>query len=199
MNAGIIILAAGSSSRMGQSKQLLKWQDSTLLQHAVDTAFNSDAETVVVVLGANEEEHRKAVKSGAAKVISNPRWRTGMGSSLKEGLKSIAEKPGVDSVIVMVCDQPYVTAEHLKELWVKFNQSKAKAVASAYAGTYGVPALFSPALYDSVLALADDQGAKTILQQLQPTEVKSITLKNGEKDLDTYEDYQKYKPGYFTK
>lgn len=192
MNAGIIILAAGSSSRMGQSKQLLKWQDSTLIQHAVDTGFKSGAGTVVVVLGANEDEHRKAISSSRAIVISNPRWSTGMGSSLKEGLKAIAQYPRIDSVIVMVCDQPYVTAEHLKELWIKYDQSKAKAVASAYAGTYGVPALLSPALYDDVLALADEQGAKTILQRLQPTEIKSITLKDGEKDLDTYEDYLRF-------
>ena len=193
MKAGIIILAAGSSTRMGQSKQMLPWEGQTLLSHAVDTALQSGAPEVVVVLGSNQNEHRAALKNTKATIIVNNRWRSGMGSSLKEGLKAIKKDGGTDSVIVMVCDQPYVTADHLKKLWELFNSSNTQAVASAYAGTYGVPALLSPELYDEVLALSDDQGAKKILQQLKPTEVKSIALKDGEKDLDTYEDYLKHR------
>jgi len=194
MKAGIIILAAGASTRMGESKQMLEWDGKTLLRHAVDTAFASGAGTVAVVLGSNEEEHKESIKDTKALIVSNPRWRTGMGSSLKEGLKAIADRRSIDSVVVMVCDQPFVSAKHLQDLWDQFDKSKAQAVASSYGGTSGVPALFSPELYDDVLALADDQGAKKILQGLSPAQVKLITLKNGETDLDTYQDYLKNKP-----
>jgi molybdenum cofactor cytidylyltransferase len=193
MKAGVIILAGGASTRMGESKQMLQWQDKTLLQHAVDTAFQSGAHTVVVVLGSNEEEHRDSIKDTKALIVSNPLWRTGMGSSLKEGIKQISDH-GLDSVIVMVCDQPFVTAKHLEKLWKEYDKSKVKGVVSSYSGTFGVPALLGPDLFDDVLALADDQGAKKIFQQLPAAEFKSIALKDGETDLDTYDDYLRNKP-----
>ena len=114
-----------------------------------------------------------------------------MGSSLKEGIKAIQEKGGPDSAIVMVCDQPFVTAAHLRSLWETYRKSKVKAITSAYAGTYGVPALFSPDLYDHILTLADDQGAKKLIQQF-PRQVTTVEFPNGSFDLDTEEDYQNF-------
>src|SRR5690349_3371926 len=125
MKAAIVILAAGASTRMGQSKQLLKWSDQTLLNHTIDTAL-STAASVTVVLGANEQTHKEAIKGKKVSVVVNSDWQSGMGSSLKAGVRSLSKDP--DAVIVMVCDQPYVSKEHLIALWNE-HQKTGKAVA----------------------------------------------------------------------
>jgi molybdenum cofactor cytidylyltransferase len=193
MNAGIIILAAGASTRMGQSKQMLAWNDQTLLNHAIDSARATGA-PVVVVLGANEEVHRTSIQNRKITMVSNPRWETGMGSSLKVGLQRLMrDQPGVEAMIAMVCDQPYVTTTHLLALWKEYLRSKT-SVFSKYADTLGVPALFGSDLFGDILTLDDDQGAKKLIQKLKPGEFVSIELRNGEKDLDTYQDYLDLRP-----
>jgi molybdenum cofactor cytidylyltransferase len=194
MNAGIVILAAGASTRMGQSKQMLSWQHQTLLNHTIDTALATGA-PVVVVLGANESIHRASIQEKNVMVVTNARWEAGMGSSLKMGAGALLQGyPSVEAFIVLVCDQPHVTQAHLDALWHEFSSSKKLAVVSRYADTTGVPALFSRQMYDYILSLHDSQGAKGIIQKLKPEELSSIELKDGEKDIDTYEDYVKLRP-----
>jgi molybdenum cofactor cytidylyltransferase len=194
MNACVVILAAGASTRMGQSKQLLAWKGQTLLNHAIDTALGTDA-PVMVVLGANEEEHKESLKNRNVTIVSNPDWQSGMGSSVKAGVRAVRQgHPSADAFIIMVCDQPHVTKEHLNALWQEYSQSKKLAVVSRYADTTGVPALFSRQMYDYIFSLADSQGAKGIIQKLKPEEVVAIDLKDGEKDIDTPGDYFNFKP-----
>src|SRR5690349_15574194 len=101
----IVLLAAGSSSRMGQSKQQLVIDGKSLLVHSVETAIKSDADKVIVVLGSEEEAHRKILKNLSVGISHNPRWQSGMGSSLKAGLSHvISNNPETEAVIVMVCD-----------------------------------------------------------------------------------------------
>ena len=88
MNIAVILLAAGPSSRMGQPKQLLKIGDESLLGHAIKIMVQSGL-LPVVVLGAEEEKLRKEIESHKVHVISNPLWKTGMGSSIKAGINFI--------------------------------------------------------------------------------------------------------------
>ena len=181
MTLSVIILAAGSSSRMGTPKQLLKWKGDTLLSHSVKTAMGLKAGPIYVVLGSNEEEHRKAIKDLPVTIVSNPAWANGMGSSLKAGLNVVREKS--EAVLVMTCDMPFVTADHLKTL-VKTDSD---VVASKYGNSAGVPAKFSKKIYSDLLLISDTEGAKKIIEKHSPV----LIHLDSPTDLDTPDDYQK--------
>lgn len=186
----IILLAAGDSMRMGQPKQQLLIDEKALLIRSVETAVQSDAKNVVVVLGSQEEENLKLLSSHSVDKVVNPRWQTGMGSSLKAGLShAISKNPQTTAVIVMVCDQPLLTAAHINALIKKSRTTNATIVASAYANTIGVPALFSRQLFDEILNLDDEHGAKKIIQKHA---AETIDFPEGSVDLDTPEDYRMF-------
>lgn len=186
----ILILAAGSSSRMGQSKQLLKVEGEPLLVKVVKAALQADGSPVVVVLGANEPAHRQALRHLPVSIVSNPEWAKGMGSSIKVGLQYlISQGSAVDGVLMMVCDQPMVTAAYLKFVISKFQ--KAHIVASQYAHTLGVPALFSKEYFPELLQLKDDEGAKKIIQKNFHA-IITLPFPEGAIDLDTPGDYRNF-------
>jgi molybdenum cofactor cytidylyltransferase len=198
MNIGIILLAAGSSTRMGQSKQLLTIGHESLLQHAVNAAIESNAHPVIVVLGANSYDHSKILGSiednAAYEIVVNQRWQTGMGSSLKAGLQYLISKyPQTDGALIMVCDQPKVNARHLQTLMSNFEDAK-KVVASYYDLTPGVPAIFGRRYFDEIFELDDQEGAKKIIHKnLSSTTL--IDFPEGSVDLDTPDDYARFKQG----
>ena len=185
MPVSVIILAAGSSSRMGKSKQLRPWKDGTLLSHTVKTALDSRAGHVFVVLGDNEEAHRKAIGNMPVTIVGNPSWAKGMGSSLKAGLKQA--KDTSDGVLVMVCDQPFVTSDHLNNMIEHFNKTKQNIVASKYDDAVGVPVLFGKEMFDELMTIGDEEGARKVILKYNPT---AIVLLSG-LDIDTPDDYKK--------
>jgi molybdenum cofactor cytidylyltransferase len=189
LETGIILLAAGSSSRMGQSKQLLEIDGQPLLQRTLETAEKSQASKIVVVLGANEAEHREVLKEKKIEIVVNRDWKKGMGSSIKSGLRFIADTyPSIQAVLISVCDQPLLTAEHLDKLIQAHHSTQMPVVTSHYAGTYGVPVFFERRIFSDLLQLSDGQGAKKIIQQYS-TSMAVVDFPTGEIDLDTMEDY----------
>lgn len=192
MKIGIILLAAGSSSRMGQSKQLLEIGGEQLLLKSTQVALQSIAEKVIVVLGANESAHRKVIEQLPCEIIVNEDWQLGMGSSLKKGLAELLLiAPKLEAVLVMVCDQPLLTSEHLNQIIKKFKLAKSQIVASYYSGSAGVPALFDKSLFEKLLKVEDHAGAKKIIRQHKEV-VQTIDFAQGAIDLDTPEDYQTF-------
>ncbi|HWA33143.1 MAG TPA: nucleotidyltransferase family protein [Cyclobacteriaceae bacterium] len=191
MNIGIIVLAAGASKRMGQSKQLLKVGDATLLQHSVQLALSTGMKPVIVVLGSNEKMHREALKKIPVGIVVNKDWASGMGSSLKSGLSEIEKSEKADAVIVMVCDQPLLSRDHLNALKEQYISTHKRIIASYYAGTAGVPALFDRSLFADIHSLSNDEGAKKIILQ-HPNETVGVVFPEGSVDLDTPEDYKKF-------
>src|SRR5258708_26347681 len=119
---------------------------------------------VVIVLGAKEKEHRKTIEHLSVNITVNQHWKSGMGGSIKAGLTYLLRHaPKTEAVIVSVCDQPLLKAEHLKKMGENFGKSKKRIVASRYSDTTGVPALFHKALFSEIMDLPDDQGAKKII------------------------------------
>jgi molybdenum cofactor cytidylyltransferase len=184
----IIILAAGSSSRLGQSKQLLEVNGQPLLLKSVKAAIACNVKKIVVVLGANEAAHRQAILTLPIEIIFNPTWQKGMGNSLKVGLAHLLNVDStIKAVLVMVCDQPLVTAAHLKKLMEKFKETKSPIIASFYSGSAGVPALFEKSLFQKILSIDDGLGAKKIIQ-LHPDLISKVDFSEGSIDIDTEED-----------
>lgn len=186
---GIIILAAGSSSRLGKPKQLLLYNGLSLLKNTVDAAVNVADSTVVVVIGANSDVVASQLQNADVTMCHNPDWEQGMGSSIHVGLSELLlHNPGVSACIIAVCDQPFVSTEIFNNLIHHYQTSGAGIVASAYAGTLGTPVLFSNSYFSALLQLKGEEGAKKLLQ-LYKDDVASVPFKNGAIDIDTQHDY----------
>ncbi len=189
MKTGIIILAAGESSRMGQPKQLLMHRGRTLLDHAVATAHALSCAPVAVVLGAHAERIRPRLREPRVIVAENPAWREGMGGSLSTGMRALtAAHPALSAVIVMLCDQPFVTAETLRALVAAHLREDAGIVASEYGDSLGVPALFTRAMFAELLALDGDEGARSVIRAHRE-HVATVAVPDGAFDVDTPGDY----------
>lgn len=194
---GIVILAAGASTRMGQSKQLLPVKGEPLLLRSINAAIHSEAQKTVVVLGANEKAHRDLIGDLTVEIVFNERWETGMGSSIKEGLRALLEMNApLEGIVVLVCDQPLLTADHIRQLVARHTETSKPIVASGYAATLGVPVFFHKTYFGQLMELKDEQGAKKVIQQ-NSGDVTLQPFPQGEIDLDTPEDYERFeKMGY---
>jgi molybdenum cofactor cytidylyltransferase len=189
MRVAAIILAAGESRRLGQPKQLLAFQGESLLARAIRLANEAGAWSVLVVLGANFETIRAAIDSSNAIPVHNDRWRQGMGSSIEAGMRALSVcAPEADGVLLMGCDQPRLTADHLRALIAVFEgQSAAVIAASSYAGVQAVPAVFSRAAFAELRALRGDKGARRVIESA-PCPVVAMEFPGGEVDIDSPED-----------
>jgi molybdenum cofactor cytidylyltransferase len=186
-----IVLAAGSSSRMGQSKQLLKIGGESLLHRTIKTVIDSGVDKVIVVLGSNQQTHQKEIADLPIQIISNSNWEKGIGSSIKSGVEFVNDHfPLSHSILFTVCDQPLLDSDHLKKMIHTF-QAKKSIVASFYSGSPGVPALFDRSMFEKLLQVNDGQGAKKILQD-NIEAVHVIDFPQGEIDLDTPGDWEKF-------
>jgi molybdenum cofactor cytidylyltransferase len=189
ITTGIILLAAGSSSRMGHSKQLLIAGNEPLLVRATKTALAAGVDKVVVVLGSEEKKHLAVIKDIPVEFVTNKEWQSGMGSSIKAGVNFFLKNfPSIDQLIIMVCDQPHLSAGHLKKLIQTHEQTGKPIVASGYSGTEGVPVLFERTIFNKLLALQNEQGAKKIIKE-NYSAVAVVDFPLGEIDLDTPEEY----------
>ena len=188
---GIIILAAGNSSRLGRPKQLLPYQGKTLLTHVVAESLAASLQPVVVVTGAYQAEIHDSLKGQAVNIIHNPRWETGMASGIFAGLmKALSIEPHLGAVIVAVCDQPYISAELFRSLVKTHTVSGKGLVACRYSETIGTPVLFDQRYFKELSALAGDTGAKQLLKRY-PEDVTTIPFPKGNIDIDTEEDFQR--------
>jgi molybdenum cofactor cytidylyltransferase len=192
-NTAIIILAAGSSSRLGTSKQLLEIEGEPLLNRTINTSVRSTIRNIIVVLGSEEDQHRSIIGKINVDIVVNSDWRNGIGSSIKKGLQYLLGKDStLHAIIILVCDQPWLTPEHINNLLSAHCQSKKSIVASLYNSSAGVPAMFTNRHFNEILSLPDEQGAKSIIQQ-HMKEAEQVNFEKGEIDIDTMEDYQRFK------
>lgn len=187
---GIIILAAGSSSRLGQPKQLLTFKGKSLIRRAIDSAFESIADSYVLVLGAHFELIKKEVLNTNIEVIINHDWEAGMASGMQKGLNFLDIKFTPDHVILMLCDQPFVDSALLNNLVEKQSETGKGIIACQYGDTFGVPALFSKKYFSELNNLKGSEGAKKVIYAHQD-DMEKIDFPNAAIDIDTLEDYEK--------
>jgi molybdenum cofactor cytidylyltransferase len=182
---GIIILAAGASTRLGRSKQTVPYKDSTLLKHTIKVALDATLGPVIVVTGANEKEITSDIEQEPVTIVFNKDYKEGIASSIKAGIEAIEQQHGdCENIILMVCDQPHVNKEILQSL-VELSHSNHKPIAaSAYKDTIGVPALFHKSFFPDLLSLEGDEGGKKILLKYRSS-VATVSFPSGEIDIDT--------------
>jgi molybdenum cofactor cytidylyltransferase len=189
METGILILAAGNSSRLGQPKQLLQFKGKSLLLHVVSQALEVTP-AVVIVTGLKNDEIEKEILGLKVLVAENSNWQEGMGSSISSGLQKLLDNfPAIEKVMISVCDQPFIEASVFSELTSKQNDSQKNIVASAYSNTVGTPVLFAKKYFPELVALSGNVGAKKLLDKFKE-DVAQINFKKGAIDIDTIEDYE---------
>ena len=170
-----IILAAGASSRLGEPKQLVMLAGERLLERAVRVAHEAGCAPIVVVLGAAADRVAAESSLGQATIVINDAWEEGMASSIRAGVAALTDE--LEGVILLTCDQPAVTADHLRLL-----SRRPGRAASAYAGRRGIPAYFPSRDFKELLLLRGDAGARSLLECAPAYE-----LAGGELDVDTPE------------
>lgn len=182
-----IILAAGESKRMGRTKQIMRYHHHTLVRHAVDTALCAELGPVVVVVGASANRVIHEMDGYKVLLAYNALWPLGMRSSIRCGIEAVERHTSqATGAILMTCDQPFVCPETLRHLAATQTQSK-PIVASQYAGTLGVPALFPRGLFTRLKMLQHD-GAKMLIEEFNSI-VAAIDFPAGAIDIDTESDY----------
>ena len=185
---GVIILAAGSSSRLGYPKQLVEFRGRSLLQHSLDAAGLKEFGTKLLVLGAGAPEIQKNINNRDFEVVINEKWTDGIGTSISKGIsEALKIEKDLDHILIMLSDQPFVTKKKIHELILMHLDTNKCATFSEYEGDVGVPAIFSREIFPNLKKLKSDQGAKKLLHN-KNFEFQTLKFEKGNFDVDTPED-----------
>ena len=185
---GAVVLAAGPSTRMGKPKQLLQFCGQTLVRRAASVAVEAGCRPVVVVTGANAVATREVLRELDVQEAENQQWPSGISSSVRVGVEAVVRaSPQTAAIIMMVCDQPFVTQELIARIVAAHGETGRSIIASSYGGSYGVPALFGKKYFAQLKALEGAIGAKQLIQK-HIADVQLVDFPKGEIDIDTPDD-----------
>jgi molybdenum cofactor cytidylyltransferase len=183
----IILLAAGASVRLGQSKQLVDINGQSLLARQGVMALSLTKKTYCV-LGCAVDVHHQVIKNKPIKIVVNDHWQEGMATSIAAGAKALPSD--VEAVMIILVDQWQLTANHIEKvakLWMQFpeyiiaanhNSLKAKQMAP--------PVIFPKKFFAQLSELKGNTGAKSILTKYHQW-IKTIEIPEAFVDLDTPE------------
>ncbi len=186
----MVILAAGTSSRMNAIKQLLPWKDTTLLGNIIEQCLSTDVDTVFVVLGANKEKIVSTIKDYNITIIENEDWQLGLGKSIACAVKFLDNSPTqFDGILIALADQPLLISSHYDQLIAKFLESDFGIVVTQQNKTVSVPAVFSQKYIEQLVALNEDRGAKVVIKE-NMDDVCFVDADGKAVDVDTMESYR---------
>lgn len=189
MTIATIILAAGGSTRLGgHPKQLLTQNGQTLVRQVTEAALSLKSGPVIVVLGGNADQIRVDLADLPINMPVNTNWQQGLASSIQVGLNQVSDEP-IDAFLVVLTDQPYVTAALLQRLITTQQHTGRGIVACRYGplGHLGVPALFDVRYQSEFRQLSGDTGARKLIQQYA-NDCSEVLFPQAAVDLDTWED-----------
>lgn len=181
-----VILAAGLSRRMGRPKLSLLHQGIPLIRRAATAAVDGGCDEVIVVVGAAAEEYVPLLAGSSARIVHNPHFETGIGSSIQAGIEAVSEE--ARAAVIMLADQAFVDGTIIRRLIETYRESGKRIVTSQYGQVRGAPTLFDRALFLELLLLQDDQGARPVVQAY-PRHVATVDIPPDlARDIDTPED-----------
>ena len=200
-----IILAAGSSSRMGggRHKLLLPLDDRPVLAHVIDATLASKARPIIVVLGHQSDQVHSQIKHYTIHhditLVENTHYLQGMSSSLRLGIQTLltngyrnsASSFQVDSALIVLGDQPLITSRVIDTLISTYRAAGTPIVAPLYQGQRGSPVLFDKSLFAELIEVTGDEGGRTVLERhRQEVELVEMGDALANYDVDTWEAYQ---------
>lgn len=176
---------------MGSPKQTLQYRGESLLRRAAVAALGAGCRPVIVVTGAHAELSRRELNGLDVREVFNPLWETGMASSIRAGVEVlVSANADADAVVLLLCDQPYVTAEIISGLLAAHRTTGSTLVASTYGSSFGVPAIFGRSLFAELTRLEGAAGAKQVIKR-HGAGAHFIPFPGGEVDVDTPEDFSR--------
>jgi molybdenum cofactor cytidylyltransferase len=189
-----VILAAGSSSRMGKTKQLLPFKGKTILDHVLGNAQKSALHELILVLGHCADEIIQSLDLPAyfpdIKIVINKEYQKGQSESLKKGLEKVSGN--YDGAMFILGDQPLVTDVIINKLLYAFESSDSSFVVPYCNEKRGNPVIIAKSLFHRLQSLTQDTGARVLFKEFEHEILKvSITDKAILEDMDTKEDYEK--------
>jgi len=192
-NIGIVIIAAGDSSRLGQPKQLVQFRGESILVRTIEIARKL-SDTFVCVLGYQADEIVSQLNISTSHLIVNNDWSQGMGSSIATGVDFLSTKKNIDAIMILLSDQYMITISELIELAEKWQSTNNNIIASQYFENKqmrfveGAPAIFSRIYFEQLKKLTI-KGARDIIKN-NPQDLMSLQIDNASFDLDTKTDLQ---------
>jgi CTP:molybdopterin cytidylyltransferase MocA len=190
---GAVVLAAGSSSRMGEAKQLLPLADSTVLEQTLDNLLAAKVDEVVLVLGSSAETIRQRIAElprKHLKILVNPEYGQGMATSLRAGLAAL--DANMEAALIVLADQPFIRTETFDRIMDEYRRSAAQIVIPMFQGFRGNPVLLDRSVFHEVMALRGDIGCRAIfgnhLDGIIKQEVNDIGILL---DIDNKDDYER--------
>jgi CTP:molybdopterin cytidylyltransferase MocA len=182
---GVIVLAAGASARFGSRKQLAQLAGESLVHRAARLAMATQPADAVIVLGADAEAVFASARDLAVRRVECSDWRDGMSASLRAGVAALAAECA--GALIVLCDPPGLDSEHLERICAAWRAEPQRAVASAYAGRLGVPALLPRAWFKELAQATGDRGARELLAQRRAA-VVAVANEALALDIDTQSD-----------
>lgn len=194
MTVAALILAAGGSSRLGRSKQMEPWGNTTLLGHVVDQARRYPVDEIWVVIGAESDTILETVDLSGCGVVENPEWQEGIASSLRVGLDALIQASRVEAALIVIGDQPNIDPRVVQEVVSRGEHSQRPVVIPKYRYTWGNPVLVSRSLWPRLMSLEGDEGAQRLLKA-HPEWVDEVwTDQLPPRDVDTDADLDELRP-----
>jgi len=190
-----IILAAGMSKRMGRPKQLLQLGNKPLIRIVVENVLASTVDEIIVVTGYQAGKVVEAIKDLPIKIIFNPDYRQGQGTSLAVGVKQLDKS--TEFFLVFMCDQPLISPSTINTVIDEFRKRGSLALRPTYKDIPGHPVVFSSILSSNMEQLHEDEGARKVLEGLG-ARVDYFALQDEGIviDIDTPESYERFKKKY---
>jgi molybdenum cofactor cytidylyltransferase len=181
-----LVLAAGSSSRLGSPKQLLPFGGSTLLDHVLSVARECPLDQLLCVVGGGADEVRAQVDFNGVQVVENPGFGAGCSSSIAAAMGAVDPRASV--LVLMLGDQPGVTASPVEKLLVGLGG--AALAACAYSDGRGHPLAFARSMFAELGTLHGDKAVWKLIDRYA-NEVAEVPVDGPiPRDIDTWEDYE---------
>jgi len=190
----VIVLAAGSSKRMGEAKMLLPWGNTTVIEQVVSVFVSAGVDDIIVVTGGHKAEIESRMVNHPVRTVHNDEYASGeMLSSLQCGLRAL--KPQAEATLVALGDQPQVLERSVRMVCEAFRTMKSNLVVPSYQMRRGHPWLVARPLWDDLLRMKSPQSPREFLNE-HKNEIHYINMDDPNilADLDTPEDYQKWRP-----
>jgi molybdenum cofactor cytidylyltransferase len=194
MSTAAVLLAAGSSKRLGRPKQLEPWGDTNLLGHVMRRTETFPVDEIWVVLGYQSEQIMAETDLGDAGVVENPEWEEGIASSLRVGLDALNRLSKCDRALIVIADQPEISTGVVGRLLESHAKAGKPVTIPKYRYSWGNPVIVDRSLWPRVMSLDGDDGAKR-LWLAHPQWVNEVWFAEGPpRDVDTANDVIDLKP-----
>jgi molybdenum cofactor cytidylyltransferase len=187
-----VVLAAGTSTRMGRNKLFMELEGETIVRRAVRRVSKAGVDPLFVVLGHEAELVKLALEGIRYQPVLNPEYERGVNTSLRAGIHAVSES-GARAAVVVLADMPFVTTAMIQALVQKYRDSDAPLVISDYEGVNAPPMLYDRSLFDELRASEGQGCGKRVVKRHRHEAESALWPVEALTDLDAPEDYERVK------